>query len=76
MSPIRNLSRNAEAAVHVGDIVEVRGEEPLMFVQEVVAGTARCAWVHVHGIGEAVFPLAALRRAPVPEMSPARRADS
>lgn len=73
MPSIQKPSRTAEADVHVGDIVEVRGEEPLMFVQEVVAGAARCAWVHVHGIGEGMFPLADLRRAPVPEAAPVRR---
>lgn len=70
MSTFQSLSGAREADVHVGDIVEVRGEGPLMFVQEVLAGTARCAWVHLHGIGEGVFPLAALRRAPAPAASP------
>lgn len=77
MSMFQSPSRAPEPAVHVGDIVEVRGEGPLMFVQEVLSGTARCAWVHLHGIGEGVFPLAALRRAPAPDASPmARRAGS
>ncbi len=54
------------APVRVGDIVESSGHNPLMFVQEVSAGSARCAWIQLNDVQEAVFPLAVLRRVPVP----------
>jgi hypothetical protein len=75
MLTVQSPSSPAEASLLVGDIVEARGEEPLMFVLEVLADRVRCAWVHLHGVREGVFPLAALRRAPAPGAAPPARAE-
>lgn len=71
MSQFEHLARRPATPVHVGDIVEADGGGPLMFVEELRPGAARCAWVHLFGFGEGVFPLATLRRAPAPPACPA-----